>query len=356
MIALPRGLGRYTKFFASPFLAVALIGGSPATHAQDKVRANGETIRIQNYPSTISTGVPIMWVAKDKGFCAAHNLNCVLIDIPSAPLGLQAVASNSIEINQAATDALIQASARGLDVKLLASPNPSMIWTLAAHKDIPLPNKAKGYPDVMQDLRGKKIGVTARGSASEIFVRALLQGAGMKISDVTIVAVGAASTAYQALAARQVDAHMGFEPFQTLCLATKLCNHVVDTRKGEGPKEIAALNGAYGSISARASYIEKHPVVIDAFMQVLEESVKWMRDPNNFEEMFALTRKYVSLGDIPDSEQILRDLLKAQLRRVDYTVDRKAVQATADFLLKNELLTKPFDINTLVHTKAISPN
>ena len=63
-----------------------------------------------------------------------------------------------------------------------------------------------GIPFV--DLKGKKIGVIARGSSTETGMRYLFAKAGLNPDDATYVAVGGAVTAYNALQSKHWDVHL----------------------------------------------------------------------------------------------------------------------------------------------------
>ncbi|MBN9324717.1 MAG: ABC transporter substrate-binding protein, partial [Delftia acidovorans] len=193
--------------------AIAAIASftSVSADAGEKIVANGETVRIQEYPGASLQFTH--WVAIDKGFCKAHGLNCQLVPIPSGPVGLQALAAGSLEISFGSTDVTMQAASRGNDVQLIVGHSPGNVYVLSVRKDVALPNASKGYPAVMQDLKGLKIGVTARGSGTELQTRALFVGAGLSPDAATYVAVGSPGTAYPTFLARQIDAVMMIEPF-----------------------------------------------------------------------------------------------------------------------------------------------
>lgn len=212
--------------------AAAAFVATASMSAAEKIVANGETVRIQEYPGAILHFT--QWVAADKGFCKAHGITCQMVQILSGPVGLQALAAGSLEISFASTEVTMQAASRGNDVQLIVGHSPANIYVLSVHKDVPLPNKAKGYPAVMQDLKGLKIGVTARGSGTELQARALLSGAGLSPDLVTYVAVGSPGTAYPTFLARQIDAGMMFEPFATICRLQKTYVDLVNLEAGEG--------------------------------------------------------------------------------------------------------------------------
>lgn len=352
---MKRGFG--SAGFAAALMAgvmTAAIMTVPEANAEEKVVANGELLRIQEYPGTILHFT--QWVAADKGFCEDHGIRCEMVKIPSGPVGLQALAAGSIEVSFASTEVTMQAASRGNDVQLIVGHSPANIYTLNVHADVPRPNKDKGYPAVMQDLKGLNVGVTGRGSGTELQARALFIGAGMDPDDVTYIAVGAPGTAYPSFLARQVDAAMMFEPFGTICRLQETCGALVDLVGGEGPAEITSLNGAFETYAARTDFIEENTVAIDAFIQAITEATVWVNDPANFDELLEVVKGRFTLGEeIEDSENVLRELVKSGAPLYGAEIDRTAVKAFSDYLIQNELITDPVDPATFVYAKAPKP-
>lgn len=349
-------LQRLVRFALGGLFAFALVSSWSAV-AQDKGAkfvAKGETVRIHEYPGTIAVGQEVLWVAVDKGFCSAHGLKCELVKIANGSLGLQALTAGSIEVNFVTTDLMVQAAVRGIDLQIIAGTHPNLYLTLAARKDVPLPNRAKGYPAIMRDLKGRKVGVAARGAATEIQTRALLAGAGMDASDVTFVAVGAPGSAYSAFAAGTIDVAMSWPPFFEICEASDTCVPVVHTAI-EGPAELRALNGAVQGLGALRSYINANPTVIRAFVQAIQESAAWIRSPANFEEFVTLTKARFTLGTIPNADAVLRNILQNEQKNVGATIDPKALQATSDYLHRYKVIEKPFDTTNLLYRYAPRP-
>lgn len=312
--------------------------------------AAGQTLRIQEYPGSI-LNLP-HWVMADGGFCAKQGIKCEMVPIPSGPVALQALAGGSLEVSWASTEVTMQSASRGNDVQIIAGNAPNNFFELNVRSDVPLPNKAAGYPAVMKDIAGLKIGVTARGSGVELFTRALLIGAGLSPDSVTYVAVGSPATAYPTLIAKQIDAATMFQPFRALCAAQKTCVVAVDMPAGEGPPEIKALNGAFGTYIARRDYIKANPGNIAAFQRALTDAVAWLQDSSKFDEVMKIARKRMTLGDIPNAEAVSLQLVKGQIPKFGVKVDRAAVNAFSDFLMKNKLIEKPVSAATFVYEKA----
>lgn len=339
-----------------PILGAAVAGAlallAPAAMAQSpgKIVANNQLLRIQEYPGTI-LNLPI-WVAADGGFCQAHGLRCQGTAVPSGPLALQALAAGSLEIMYASTEVITAAVSRGNDVQVFVGHSPNNIYTFNIRKDVPLPNAAAGYPAIMKDLKGLKIGVTARGAGTELLSRALFIGAGMNPDDVTFVATGSPTTSYPTFVAKQIDAAMMFQPFRTLCDIQKTCVVGVDLAKGEGPEDLRVLNGGFETFAARRNFIEANGVAIDAFIQAMTETIAWMQDPANFDKLMTLTRKRLTLGDIPDADNTLIQLVKTEVPKFGVKIDRRSIKGFSDFLIKYKLIEKPVDPASFVYAKA----
>ena len=82
-------------------------------------KANGETLKIQNYSGT--TGNMHAIVAKAKGFCEKYNFHCEPTTINSSSLGLQALIGKSIDVTQGGADLVAASIIAGADVRIVGS-------------------------------------------------------------------------------------------------------------------------------------------------------------------------------------------------------------------------------------------
>jgi NitT/TauT family transport system substrate-binding protein len=271
------------KFLFSTRIKTAM--GIAALTLGSTVMAQTETLRIQDYPGL---GNILVRVAAANGYCEKNGLKCELKTIPAAPLGIQTLMAGDIDVAFGPAEVVIQAANKGADLKIIGSGSRGNIFYLMAGAHTETPNSAKGYPAVMADLKGKKIGVTSRGSGAEFQLIDMLKGAGMTGSDVTIVPVGAPNTALPAIANKQIDALMLFSPMDGFCEAMKVCRVIVDPRKGEGPKEITQLNGAAGPMTVRGDFAQKKGPVLDAFAKAMRESESFVQNPANFNALLKI--------------------------------------------------------------------
>ena len=101
-----------------------------------------------------------------------------------------------------------------------------------------MPNLKDGYPAMMKDLVGKKIGVTALAATTEAYMKSAFEGAGLSADSATYIAVGGVTTAVPALKGGVVDAAMMFGTGPELAEALGVGKIVLDYRKGVGPARL----------------------------------------------------------------------------------------------------------------------
>lgn len=295
-------------------------------------------IRIQDYPGIVGT---LARVAIEKGYCAKNGIQCAVTTIPAAPLGVQTLMAGGIEVALAPSEVAIQSVAKGSDLKMVAGMFDANPFMLIVGPTL-LASAGKGYPAIMQDLKGKKIGVTSRGAGPEFQIKSMLLQAGMKEDDVTFVAVGAPNTGYPALINKQVDAVMSFVPFDGFCDVLKTCRIAVLPAKGEGPKVLTDLNGAGGVYVMRRDYTVKNPAAVEGFVKALQEAERFTADAANAAEVLQITLKYYRI-DMPKGDEILKSSLERFRPNMIVAVKKQAVQAAADYLLQTGQLDKRMD-------------
>ena len=341
------------KLSHSTAAAAALLTFVAGDVSAQTPRANGETLNIQQYAGT--TGNMQATIAKEKGFCAKYNFTCALKIINSGSLGLQTLVGKSIDVALTGTDLTASTINAGADLVIVGTSIKSTVLILTARSDVPLPNKPKGYPAVMADFKGLKIGVPARGSAAEVYMNVMLRDAGLQASDVTYVGVGGPATAYTAMAVgKQVDAVIVFEPIKALCNHTKNCTVVVDLTLGEGPRLMREMSSAGIPMIMRRDFVEANPALMAAFYAAMTDAAAWMHDPANFDDVVKIYTPLINFGDIGGGEELRRSWLKTAIPTYsrDLSVDRKAVKATIDFGVEAKTLDRPVEVSRIVWGKA----
>lgn len=168
-----RRLNRGALFCAVALILIALPRGS--LHAQEKVRVA--------YSST--DAINQVWtVAHDAGFYKKNGLDAELVYIGSTTISVAAILAGDIQIGNAAGSGVALAGVRGADLVSVACFINALVYELVVQDSVKSP----------EDLKGKSIGISRFGSASDVAARELLKGLGLKpMEDVKILQVGGAS-------------------------------------------------------------------------------------------------------------------------------------------------------------------
>jgi NitT/TauT family transport system substrate-binding protein len=335
------------------WLAVGTAAALASGAAAQAPRANGETLNIQNYGGT--TGNMHAVIAKAKGFCEKYNFSCELKTINSAALGIQALIGKTIDVAQGGTELAAASQIAGSDVVVVATSLPDNVLSVSTRNDVPLPNKQQGYPAIMKDFKGLKVGVAARGTVSEKFFNTMLAEGGLQPSDVIYVAVGGPQTAYTIMViGKQVDAVVMFQPLTQLCRFNKTCDTVIDMTQGEGPAAIRAMNGSAVPFLMRREFADSHPQLMDAFYAAFRDAAAWFNDPANFEELIKVYTPLVSFGEMPGADELRRAWIRSVIPAYskELKVDRRAIKSVVAYYASAGILEKPVDVDKLIWPKA----
>jgi NitT/TauT family transport system substrate-binding protein len=150
------------------------------------------------FPYTaVSVVILPLWVAQDGGYFAQEGLQTDLEFISTGPVLTQAMVAGEVPIAFSGLEAAVTAAIAGADTVVLAAGTERFLFRLY------------GVPSVtsLADLRGKRIGVTRIGTATDILARTLLQRSGLEPDrDAAIVQVGGLPEILAAMQVGGVDA------------------------------------------------------------------------------------------------------------------------------------------------------
>ena len=217
---------------------------------------------------------------------------------------LRTALEGSVDFAGQSMEQTILVDSAGHDTKMFVLTQTSSPFTLIVRNSVRLPNQSKGYPAVMADLKGLKLGVTSHGGGRDHALR-WFKDAGMNPDeDVSIVPVGGVGPAIAALTSGQVDGTMAFEPIQTQAIAViKCCKAVVDLEGGQGPKEFADY--AFLGVAARGDFLRTHSEVARRMVASIVDAQHFINNPKNLDANVAIAGKYMK----GISSEVLRSYL-----------------------------------------------
>jgi NitT/TauT family transport system substrate-binding protein len=164
---LPR---RFWFFAALPFLLSSLAPGD--AWSQEKIRLSHSALESSN---------AVWYVAQDRGFYKKNGLDADLIFISSTTISVTSLMAGNVDVANASGGAVASAVLAGADLLLVACYLNSLPYELIVQESI----------KSAEDLKGKSIGISRLGSASDVAARVLIKGLGLETDkQVTIMQVG----------------------------------------------------------------------------------------------------------------------------------------------------------------------
>jgi NitT/TauT family transport system substrate-binding protein len=220
-----------------------------------------------------------VYVANRKGFFAKHGIAPTFVTVASGSAAMQAMLAGSSDMANVAIFEALSAASKGEGVKYIVGAATGAFGELVVGKNVPLPDQASGFQGVMKDLKGKKIGVSSKGSATYYALAYTLQQAGLNPnSDVTIVPAGTLSAQVAALKSGQLDAFMSQEPVTTQ--VTSSGDGRVAYYEYQGNRPSLFDNLITNGIAAQDSYISAHPAAVKGVHDAVQEADEYIAGLN----------------------------------------------------------------------------
>jgi NitT/TauT family transport system substrate-binding protein len=209
-------------------------------------------------------------VAERKGYFRDEGLEVEIPDFAGGAKALQALVGGSADFVSGAYEHTINMAAKKQPIKAVVLQLRFSAIELVLPKD-----RAARYRGG-RDLKGLKIGVTAPGSSTNMFVDNLLVKDGLKPADVSIVGVGAGSGAVAAMEKGEIDALANLDPVVTQLESTGKFVSVVDTRTEKGMNDV--YGGAYMAavIYVTDEFAKKNPNTVQAVVNAMVRADKWI--------------------------------------------------------------------------------
>ncbi len=146
-----------------------------AVRAQEKIRLS--------YSSS-DTSNAAWWVAEDVGFFRKNGLQAEMIFIPSTTTSVSSLLATDVKVANASGGAVTSAAVGGANLVVVGCMLNSLPYELIVQESI----------RSAEDLKGKGVGISRIGSASDVAARALIRGIGLEPDkDVPILQVGGAT-------------------------------------------------------------------------------------------------------------------------------------------------------------------
>jgi len=210
-------------------------------------------------------------IAEQKGYFKEEGLEVEIPDFPGGAKALQALIGGSADLVSGAYEHTITQQAKGINIEALVLQGKDAGIVLAMSK-----TKAAAYKSPA-DLKGLKIGVTAPGSSTNMFVNVLLAKSGLKPDAVSIIGVGAGAGAVAIFKRGEIDALANLDPVVATLESGGDAVAVVDTRTAKGMQDVYGGAYAAGCIYAPVDFVKKNPRTAQAVVNAMVRALRFIQ-------------------------------------------------------------------------------
>jgi NitT/TauT family transport system substrate-binding protein len=227
-------------------------------------------------------------IAERKGYFKEEGLEVDIPDFAGGAKALQALVGGSADMVSGAFEHTINMQAKKQPIKAVVLQASYSSIVLVMPKD-----KAANYKSA-KDLKGLKVGVTAPGSSTNMFVSNLLAKAGLKPTDVSIIGVGAGAGAVAAMEKGEIDALSNLDPVISQLESTGKFVAVADSRTEKGMQDIYGGDYLASCLYANDDFVKKNPNTTQAAVNAMVKSLRWIAKATPEEIMAVVPEAYLA--------------------------------------------------------------
>lgn len=229
-------------------------------------------------------------IAEQLGYFKAEGLEVSIVDFAGGSRALQAVVGGSADVVSGAFEHTINMHAKGQPMRAFVLQGAAPQIVLGVN-----PKTMPNFKSV-NDLAGKKIGVTAPGSSTNIMVNFVLAKAGLNPKNVSIVGVGASNGAVAAMRSGQIDAISNLDPVITLLQRSGDLRIISDTRILAEAEKVFGGPMPAGCLYAPQTFLDKNANVAQALTNAMVRANRWIQQAGPGDIIKVVPESYL-LGD-----------------------------------------------------------
>jgi ABC-type nitrate/sulfonate/bicarbonate transport system substrate-binding protein len=323
---------RFVNRGASLWSALAFwLVSNPASPLQTE--AQTASTKVRTAYSALSAGIGTLWLTQEQNIFKKHELDSSLIYIRGGTTAVQALVAGEIQFGHLSPAPMMAAWAQGADFVWIGTTTHQMVFTLFADASI-----SKGA-----DLKGKKIGITRLGSASDLAVRTALEQFGLTVKDVSLLSLGGIPEILAAMRVGALNAGILSPPTSTAArdLGYRAILHIPDLGR----------EFTFSGIAAKRSFVQSHSDVVRAYMAALTEGAKIYKEDNH--AALRVLRKYLRAED---------RILESGYKEYDKAISSppypglKGLEAVRESLLDSTPQLKQIDLKKFVDDRFVKAN
>ena len=281
----PPPLSRRT--FASGLALTAVTLAVPALRAQSKLEKSKIALSVGGKASFYYLPLTI---SEQLGYFKSEGLDVEISDFAGGARALQAVVGGSADVCSGAFEHTINLQSKNqmFQAFVLQGRAPQIAFGVSTKT---LPN----YRSI-SDLKGKKIGVSAPGSSTNMVANLVLSRGGLQGSDVSFIGVGTSAGALAAMRSGQIDAMSNIDPVMTMLEQKGEVRIISDSRTIKGTMDVFGGMMPAACLYAPIEFIQKHPNTCQALTSAIVHGLKWLQTAGPSDIIKTVPETYL-LGD-----------------------------------------------------------
>lgn len=242
-----------------------------------------------------------VWTAKEMGFYSKNGLDVELVLLVGAPLAVTAMLAGETPIIHTGASAVITSNLTGSGAVLIAGSVNRFPYVLFVTDEIKR----------VEDLKGKKFGVSRIGSADNAAAQTVFERYGLKADDVGYVTIGSVPARLAAMQTNAIQATL-LQPPETLKAKEIGLRPLLDFTKLD-------VEWQQNGVAVTRDYIKKKPETIRRFMRAYVEAVHY--NLTNAKGAQKILRKYLEIKDDKAIEESYNEIVLKLTRRVPYPTE-----------------------------------
>jgi NitT/TauT family transport system substrate-binding protein len=252
-------------------LLVAYLALLEGASGQEKVRLAHSALEAAN---------AVWYLAQDRGFYKKHGLNVELLFIPSTTTSVSSLVAGDVNLANASGGGVASAAVAGADIVLVSCYLNSLPYELVVQESI----------KSAEELKGKNIGISRLGSASDVAARALIRGLGMEPEkQVLIMQVGGPA---ERAAAFRTGRIAGFPSPPGVIHLTQGIPFKILISTADFPKR---FDFPYICAATTRAYLSRHKDTVKKMLMAHVEAVHFFK--NNKQESKRIVSKYSRINN-----------------------------------------------------------
>jgi NitT/TauT family transport system substrate-binding protein len=275
------------RTFAAAAACAAAGIGAPSLRAQARLEKSKIAIAVGGKSAFYYLPLTI---SEQLGYFKAEGLDVEISDFAGGAKSLQALMGGSADVVSGAYEHTINMQNKNQHIQsfVLMGRAPQIAMGVST-KAMP------GYKG-LADLRGKKVGVSAPGSSTNMISNLVLTRAGVKPTEVSYVGVGTSAGAIAALRSGQIDAICNTDPIMTMLEQKGDVKIISDTRTLKGTQEVFGGPMPAACFYAHTEFVQKNPNTCQALANAIVHGLKWLQTAGPSDIIKTVPESYL-LGD-----------------------------------------------------------